>query len=528
MPRILMALALALAQVTLSLATPAAAQTLRMGVGAQVTSVDPHYHNISPNSAFATTIFDTLLEMDARARPVPHLALRWHPVAPDAWEIELRQGVRFHNGSAFTAEDVAFTVERVRGVQNSPGSYATYLTSIRAVEILAPHRLRILTHGPDPLLPVNLAMVPMLDRETHQGATTEAFNSGQLAIGTGPFRLVSYRAGDRMELQRNEAWFGPRPAWARVDYRMITNDAARTAALLSGDVDIIDQVATSDIERLGRDDRLRLSRADSLRLVYFFLDRSREGPSPFVTDNDGKPLPQNPFHDIRVRRALALALDRNAIVSRVMEGAARATAQFMPPGAFGHVPELEPPPAANLEAARRLLAEAGFPQGFRLTLHGPNDRYPNDARIVQAAGQMWSRIGIRTTVDVAPYASFVTRASRQEFAAFLVSWGSSTGEPSAGLRAVLASWNRERGLGAVNRARYSNPAFDTLLQTATQELDDGKREALLRQATSLAMRDVAMIPSHLQLNIWAMRRGFTHEARTDERSRPQDVSPAPP
>jgi peptide/nickel transport system substrate-binding protein len=138
---------------------------------------------------------------------------------------------------------------------------------------------------------------------------------------------------------------------------------------------------------------------------------------------------------------------------------------------------------------------------------------------------MWSRIGVRTQVEVAPYASFITRASRQEFAAFLVSWGSSTGEPSAGLRSVLATWDRERGLGAVNRARYSNPEFDRQLLAAMQELDDGKREAMLRQVTRLAMDDVAIIPTHLQVNVWAMRRGFTHEARTDERSRPQDVRP---
>ena len=512
---------------TLALATPAVAQTLRMAVGAQVTSVDPHYHNISPNSAFATMVFDTLLEMDARVRPGAHLATAWRPVGETAWELELREGVRFHNGSAFTAEDVAFTIERVRNVPNSPGSYAAYLTTIRAVEVLGPHRLRLHTHGPDPLMPVNLAMVPMLDRETHQGATTEQFNSGQLAIGTGPYRLLRHAAGDRMELERNEDWFAPKPAWQRVTYRMITTDAARTAALLAGDVDIIDQVPTSDIERLAKDARLRLSRADSLRLVYFFLDRSRSGANPYVTDNEGRLLERNPFEDLRVRQALNLALDRGLIVQRVMEGAARATAQFMPPGAFGHVPELEPPPPADIETAKRLLAEAGFPQGFRLTLHGPNDRYPNDARIVQAVAQMFSRIGVRTQVEVAPYASFVGRASRQEFAAFLVSWGSSTGEPLAGLRAVLGSWNRERGIGAVNRARYANPAFDALLARAGTELDDARREALLREATLLAMRDVAMIPTHLQVNIWAMRRGLVHEARTDERTRPQDVRPAP-
>ena len=182
-------------------------------------------------------------------------------------------------------------------------------------------------------------------------------------------------------------------------------------------------------------------------------------------------------------------------------------------------------PLADPVAARNLLAEAGYPNGFRLTLHGPNDRYPNDARIVQAVGQMWTRIGVRTQVDVTPYANFITRASRQEFSAFLVSWGSSTGEPMAGLRSVAATFDAARGTGAVNRGRYSNPAFDAALVRAGQELDDAKREDMLREATRMLVGDVGIISTHLQKNIWAMRQGFAHEARVDERTRAQDVTP---
>jgi peptide/nickel transport system substrate-binding protein len=172
------------------------------------------------------------------------------------------------------------------------------------------------------------------------------------------------------------------------------------------------------------------------------------------------------------------------------------------------------------------LAEAGFPNGFAITLHGSNDRYPNDSRISQAVGQMWTRAGVRTNVEVAPYASFVTRASRQEFAAFLVSWGSSTGEPSAGLRSVLGTFDAKTGFGSVNRFRYSNPAFDAALRAAMQELDDPKREAMLQDVTRMAIDDVAFLPTHFQKNIWAMRPGFAHTARVDERSMAQDVTPS--
>jgi len=326
-------------------------------------------------------------------------------------------------------------------------------------------------------------------------------------------------------LQRFDGHWRGRPAWQNVDYRMITNDAGRTAALLAGDIDIIDQVPTSDIERLRRDPRITMSEIDSMRFIYFALDHMRDGPTPFITDHDGKPFARNPLRDVRVRQALSLAIDRPAIVARVMEGAASATRQVMPEGAFGHVPELAVS-RADPDQAKKLLTEAGYPNGFRLTLHGPNDRYPNDARIAQAVGQMWTRIGIRTQVDVAPYASFIARASRQEFSVFLVSWGSSTGEPMAGLRSIAATYDRARGTGSVNRGRYSNPQFDTLLASAARELDAPKREALLRQATRVVVEDAGIISTHLQKNIWAMRRGFAHDARVDERTRAQDVTPA--
>jgi len=504
------------------LAGAAQAQTLRMGVGAQITSTDPHFHNISPNNAFASMVFDNLIETDDRARTRPGLAESWRPVGEDVWEFRLRRGVTFHNGSDFTAEDVAFTLERIPQVVNSPGSFRTYTQAITGVEIADPYTIRFRTNGPAPVLPNDIAMVPMLDRETHQGATTEDFNSGRVAIGTGPFRMTMHRPGERIELQRNDNYWGSRPAWQAVDYRMITNDAARTAAILAGDVDFIDQVPTTDVDRLRRTQGVTLSEIDSMRFIYFAMDHMRDGPSPFITDNDGKPLPRNPLRDVRVRRALSMAIDRAAIVSRVMEGAATATVQVMPPGSFGYTPDL-PVPAANVAAARALLAEAGYPNGFRMTLHGPNDRYPNDGRIAQAVGQMWTRIGVRTQVEVAPYASFIAHASRQEYSAFLVSWGTSTGEPLAGLRSVAMSYNRERGTGSVNRGRYANPEFDATLLRASRELDDARREALLQEATRILVNDVGIISTHLQKNIWAMRAGFAHTPRVDERTRAQDV-----
>ncbi|MCO6418026.1 ABC transporter substrate-binding protein [Siccirubricoccus sp. KC 17139] len=509
------------------LAGGAAAQTLVMGVGAPVTSLDPHYHQLSPNTAVAHMIFGGLTMTDSHARVVADLAESWRAVDETTWEFKLRTGVRFHNGSEFTAEDVAFTFQRVPNVPNSPSSYAIYTRPIRQVEIVDPLTIRLRTAAPYPLMPTDLASVMILDRETHAQATTEGFNAGPMAVGTGPFRMVSHRNGDRIEFERNETYWGTKPHWQRVTYRMITNDAARTAALLAGDVEVIDQVPTSDLAKLRADQRLTLAEVTGLRLIFLSLDHSRAENSPQVADNDGRPIRQNPLKDVRVRRALSIAIDRGAITERIMEGSAIPSGQFLPEGAFGYVPGLNPP-RPDAEAARKLLAEAGFPNGFRLTLSGPNDRYPNDARIIQAIGQMWTRIGVRTTVEAQPWTSFVGRAARQELSAFLIGWGTSSGEASNPLRNLVATFDREKGYGASNRGRYSNPEVDRLTAAAMQELDDSKREELLRQATRVAFEDVGIIPLHIQKNAWAMRRGLTMDARADELTRAQDVRPAAP
>ena len=503
------------------------AQTLTIAVGAPITSLDPHYHQLSPNNAVADMIFDRLVNTDNQSRSVPGLATEWRAVDETTWEFRLRPNVRFHNGNAFTAEDVAFTIQRVPNVPNSPSSFAIYTRPITAVEIVDPLTIRLRTAAPYPLLPLDMTNVRILNRVTHQNATTEEFNAVRAAIGTGPFRVTLHRNGDRIEFERNDNFWGERPAFQRVNYRTITNDASRTAALLAGDVEFIDQVPTSDLTNLRRDQRVTLSEQVGLRLIFLGLDQLRAAGenSPFITDNDGRPLGRNPLRDVRVRRALSMAIDRRAIVDRVMEGAAVPASQFLPEGVYGHVPNL-PVPAFDPDGARRLLAEAGYPQGFRIQLNGPNDRYINDARIIQAVGQMWTRIGVRTTVEALTWATFIGRAGRADFSAFLIGWGSNP-DGSHPLRNIIATVNRERGWGASNRGRYSNAEVDRRLERSLVELDDSRREQLSIEAMRMAMEDVAVVPLHIQTNIWAMRRHLIHTARNDELTRAQDVRPAP-
>ncbi len=503
-----------------------AAPTLVVAVSAPVTSIDPHYHNLTPNLALARHIFSGLTDTDDHAKVIPALAESWRLVDDRTWEFKLRPGVRFHDGTPFVAEDVAFTLDRVPKVPNSPSSYSIYTKSVVATEVVDPQTVRLHTEGVYPLLPNDLSQVMMLSHTIHAGATTEDFNSGKAAIGTGPYRFVSYRPGDRVELERNDAYWGDKPAWGHVTTRIVSNNAARTAALLAGDVQLIDNVPTTDAAKLRGDSRVAISEVVGLRIVYLALDHMRDGPTPYVTGPGGEKLDRNPLRDLRVRQALSVAINRPAIADRVMEGAAVASGQFLPKGSFGYVPGLDAP-KWDAARAKQLLAEAGYPGGLRITLHGPNDRYVNDAAIIQAVGQMWSRAGVQATVEPSPWTSFVGRAGKQELSAFLVGWGSATGEGTNPLRSLVATVDTARGFGVANRGRYSNPAMDALLVQALGTADDEAREPLIQRATRLAMDDVGIIPIHIQKNIWGMRPNLQHTPRVDEETRAMDVRPRP-
>ncbi|MBU6497339.1 MAG: ABC transporter substrate-binding protein [Rhodospirillales bacterium] len=507
----------------LTLPPAARAQTLRVGASAPVTSIDPHYHTYSPNVSLDAHIYEPLVDMDAASRPIPRLALSWKLVDNTVWEFHLRPGVKFHNGEDFTAADVAYTIDRIPRVKNSPGSYAIYTKAISSVEVVDPHTIRLHTKQVYPLLPIDLTQVYIIPHTLGADPATEDFNSGKDAIGTGPFRFVSYKSGDRIEMDRNDNYWGPKPDWQHVSYRMIPNDAARTAALLSGDVDFIEAVPTTDVARLSHDKKLHLAETVSLRIIFLWLDH--RGMTPHVTGPNGEKLDHNPLTDLRVRQALSMAINRNAIVDRIMQGAAIPSGQFLPKGSFSYVPGLNPP-AYDPAKARQLLAAAGYPKGFRIELDGPNDRYVNDGKIIQAVGQMWSRIGVQTAVNAITWPSFIGQANKGAFSAFLLGWGTSSGEASNPLRSLIATRTPAKGWGAVNRGFYSNPKVDELLTTALATADDAAREKLLQQATTLAMDDVAFIPLHNQKNIWAMRAGLTYAARADETSRAQEVHPA--
>ena len=496
-------------------ALPLHAANLTIGLGTDVTATDPHYHNLTPNNNIASHIFGYLVERDEKSQPLPSLATEWKPVDPTTWEFKLRKGVKFHDGSEFTAADVAASIERVPKVPNSPSPFTAYTKQITKIEIVDPYTIRFKTAQPYPLMPSDMSQIAIISKQ-YANASTDDFNSGKAAIGTGPYKLVRFTKGDRLELARNDAWWGGRTPWDKVTLRILTQDAARVAALLSGDVQVIENVPTADVAKLKGDKKLAIYRGISDRLMYVHLDSDRN-ITPTVTAKDGKPLDKNPLKDARVRKALSKMINRPAIVDRVMEGEAIPAGQLVPDFLFGATKNLKVE-AFDPEGAKKLLAEAGYPDGFEITLYATNNRYVNDAKIAQAIAQMWTRGGIPTKVVAMPSATFFPQATDLKFSALLAGWSTGTGESSSSLKALLMTFNKDKGYGTANRGRYSNTKVDALTEDALQIVDDVKRESYLQRAAELAIGDTGLIPLHFQVSLWATRDGITYVPRVDEQT----------
>lgn len=483
--------------------------SLRVGMSAPNTTMDPHALSNAPNNAVASHIFDALVTNDEKSRSTPGLALAWKPLDDTHWTFQLRRAA-FSDGTPFTAADAIASLQRANDLP-SAASFRTYTRTIKSLSSPDPHTLLIETHAPDPLLPNSLSRVRIISARFKDAATAD-FNDGRAAVGTGAFLFRGYVPGSAVTLERNPAWWGPAVAWQHVTLRHLADPGARLAALLSGDVEFVENVPAEGGGRVAADPKLHLVRGPSSRIVYIGMDQ-RRAVSPFITARDGAALDRNPLKDRRVREALTLAINRAGIVERVMSGEAVAAGQFLPKGEPGTAPGIDAPPFEP-DRAKALLRQAGYPQGFRITLHGPNDRYVNDAKIVQAIAQMWSRVGVETRVEVMPWATYASKGP--DFSAYLASWGVNTGETSNPLVAICATPDKAAGMGIANDGGYSNPALDAKLKQDLRTLDDGQRNALLAEANGLAFHDAAILPLHFQVSVWGARKGLTYTTRADQ------------
>ena len=491
---------------SLTASPPAHARSLILAVASDVTSLDPHFHNAAINHATGDHIYEPLTFQDAVGQVIPNLAKRFKLVDDQTWEFELHADVKFHDGTALDPDDVAFTVARIPQVKG-PSSYTHFIESIVAMERIDATTFRLKTRFPDPFLAFNLAGAKILSRSIHKDAATPDFNSGKLAIGTGPYRFVSYNRGDRLTLKRNTEWWGERDArtkqpWDDVVIRPITADASRMAALLAGEVDLADRVPPDDLDLVRTDPRLSLFSIRGHQVAYLFPDSSRDS-LPLTFDKKGNKLEGNPLRDRRVREAISLAINRRAIAETIMRGGSFPAEQMVAPGAIGRDDSL---PALGFDPARAraLLAEAGYPDGWKWTIIASNGLFSGDSKIAQAIAQMLTRVGIETQLDTMVNAMFIPKINAREHPMFMMSYLSSTSITV--LRSVWVSKGSGPGNGVANRMDYRNPALDQMFLGAVTRMDDAQRARELAQAMRIGIEDLATIPVVFAGYNWGARR----------------------
>jgi peptide/nickel transport system substrate-binding protein len=494
------------------------AQELRIAMKAAVDSADPHLL-FTPNRNVQQHVFEPLIFQDAHLKPLPGLAESWRVINPTTWEFKLRRNVTFHDGTPFTARDVVFSIKRGQATTGIR-TYRHYLKDIVGIDVVDDHTVQVRTAAPSALLLSNLSTLGMVSSKLVEGAPAEGFNSGALSIGTGPYRWVRFVPNQEIVLERNDKYWGGAEPWAKVVIRFIGNDSARVAALLSNEVDVIDAVPGNLYARVRDSASASLVSDTSIFLLYMHLDRFRDS-SPFVRDADGKPLATNPLKDKRVLEAMSRAVNRQALTDRVMDGGAEPAGQFAPPGFAGHDPNLKPPGYDPVKA-KQMLADAGWPRGFELTLHCLNDRFSGDIQTCQAIASMLSAVGVKSKVEGLPSATFFRRANgggangEPEFSASMSIFGASSGEPIQSLVTLVQTFDAARGHGGNNRGRYSNPEVDRLTEQAQQTLDDAAREKLVFEATRIAMSENGVFPIYFLKSSWGISRKLSLQPRGDQ------------
>jgi len=507
---------LAAAALAASLALPAQANLFRWANDGDVNSMDPYSRQETFLLTFNQNFYEPLVRRDRNLRLEASLAERWEQVDPLTWRFHLRRGVRFSDGSPLTAEDVAFSIARARGPGSNVGSFFATVAEVRTPDAFT---VDLVTRVPDPILPENLTSFGVMSKawlERNNAARVADLTSREEnfatrnAMGTGPFVLVSREPDRRTVLAPNPLWWDrAEHNLTRVEFNVIANDATRIAALLSGEVDMVYTVPPQDMERISRTANLRIIQGPELRTIYLGMDQSRA--ELLKSDVRGR----NPFQDVRVRRAMYQAIDIQAITTRVMRGQARPTGQIFGPGVNGFLEANDARPPVDLDGARRLLTEAGYPNGFGVTLDCPNDRYVNDEAICTAVVSMLARIGIRVTLAAQTRARFFAEvnAPRYNTSFYLLGWTPNTYDAHNALFNLAGTRDGTRGV--FNNGGYSNPRFDALLDQIAVETTPARRQELITQATRVLQEDVAYIPLHQQQVVWASRTNVTLVQQAD-------------
>jgi len=485
------------------------AEELRIG-SPGTPNLDPHYLLLDTSIAYNQHIYGALTDIDQFGKLHADLAESWAPNGSNVWRFNLRRGVTFHDGTPFTADDVVFSLQRVPNVPNNPAPYTSYILGVTEVRKVDDYTVDLVTAEHHPMLPNQIAKLHIISKHAAENASTDDFNSGKAAIGTGPYRLVSYTGRDTLALAPFAGYWGTKAEWDRVTFKVMPNDAARVAALLAGDVDLIESVPIRDAATLSTRAGITVHKGSSTRVMFVgvnLTDKSGQQAGP--GDN------RNPLLDPRVRKAMSLAMNREGMNQSLLNGFGRIASQIGVAGITGNVDDAQPDPF-DLAAAKALMQEAGYPNGFATTLTCTNNRYVADAQVCQAVGQLLARIGIRVDVQAIPANVYFgrIRPGNNPSPLFLGAWSNTMGDANYTLAAVYHTRDTERKLGASNRAGWSDAETDRDIEAAITEADPAKRVALLQSAGRRAIDARVLIPLFLAPVLYASREGITYDSGT--------------
>ncbi len=496
---------------------PAQATMLRWAAQNDILTLDPHSQNHATTNAILQHAYEGLTRYNAKYEVEPALATKWTYISPTQVRFELRKGVKFQDGSPLTADDVVFSFGRIRQPQGTMSIYVAGISEIRKVD---EHTVDFMLAGPNPILLRNIIDFWIMSKTwAEKNKTTnvqdykakeENFASRNVN-GTGPYRILSWQPEQRVAMAINEQWWDkPTGNVTQVVYSPIKSDSTRIAALLSGDVDMVTDVPPQDVPRLRADPNLKVLDGPEVRTIFVAMDQF--SPELKYSSVKGK----NPFKDKRVREALNLAIDREAIKRVTMRGMSIPAGIMIAPGVNGNNPDIDKPLKPDEARAKALLAEAGYPNGFEFQLNCPNNRYVNDEKICLTLAAMWARIGVKTNVAAEGMATFIQKVQNFDTSAYLLGWGVATYDAQYSLQSLVRT--RTSGAdGNFNFGRVSDAKVDQLVDAMKTETDVAKRNALIREALLRTRDEFLYIPLHHQLRPWAMKKNVTTVHRSDDR-----------
>ena len=484
----------------------ASAVTLRVGNQGDALAMDPHSLNESLQLTIVGNVYEPLVTRGRDYKLTPALATDWKQTSPTVWRFNLRKGVVFHDGTPFTADDVIFSYERAKG---EGSDMKTYVGQIKEVKKIDDHAVDFILNAPFPILPELFTQWHMMSKkwcETNQAIKPVDRRKGIenaasfRANGTGPYRLRERQPGVRSTFSRNGAY------WGKIDgnvdeviYTPIGNDATRVAALLSGELEVMEPVPVQDVERLKRDDKLKVMQGPELRVIFLGMDQKRD--ELLFSNVKGK----NPFKDKRVRQAFYQALDIEGIKRTVMRGASTPAALLLPPQVNGYAEELGKRLPYDLEAAKKLMVDAGYPAGFEVKMNCPNDRYVNDGEICQAVAANLAKIGVKIILEAETKGTYFPKILSRNTSFYMLGWTASTVDVHNVLYPIMSSPG-EGGRGQFNLGSYSNARVDELTQKIASETDLKIRNEMVREALKIHQDEIGHLPLHQQALNWAAKK----------------------